>query len=163
MAYARESEAKPERILTTLFTLVESAQAPAVEAVAARPKQNGWLPLLTVLFLISYGLLTMLVVEQGRTIDSQRALIRDLFRDSQELSAVKHRAGDPQMTSPAIPYSQAPSGRVPSTQAPYRQAPSSQIDPQVRPENQAGAQKSFHMPSRPASDLAERARALITI
>lgn len=154
---------KTERNLTTLFTDDESAQMPAIEAVAVPRKHNGWLPFLTVLFLISYGLLTMLVVEQGRTIDSQRALIRDLFRDSQELSAVKHRAGDSQMTSPAIPYSQAPSGRIPSTQAPYRQAPSSQIDPQVRPENEAGTQKPFRMPSRPASDLGERARAVITI
>lgn len=137
--------------MNTLFTDTESARVPVIEAVAAPPKRNGWLPLLTVLFLISYGLLTMLVVEQGRTIESQRALIRDLFRDSQELSAVKHRTGDPQ------------SGRAPSTQVPYGQAPSSQIDPQVRPEHEAGAQKSFRMPSRPAADLAERARALITI
>jgi len=137
--------------LNTLFTDTESAQVPAIEAVVAPRKHNGWLPLLTVLFLISYGLLTMLVVEQGRTIESQRALIRDLFRDSQELSAVKHRTGDPQ------------SGRAPSAQAPYRQAPSSQVDPQVRPEHQAGTRKSFRLPARPAADLAERARALITI
>ena len=56
------------------------------------PKKHGWLPLLTVLFLISYGLMTMLIVEQGRTIESQRALIRELFRDSTELSAVKMKA-----------------------------------------------------------------------
>ena len=37
------------------------------------------LPVLTILFLVSYGLLTMLVVEQGRTIDSQRSLIQMLF------------------------------------------------------------------------------------
>jgi hypothetical protein len=40
-----------------------------------KPKHT-MLPLLTVLFLISYGLMTMLVVEQGRTIDAQRTLIR---------------------------------------------------------------------------------------
>jgi len=42
-----------------------------------------------VLFLISYGLMAMLVVEQGRTIDSQSFLIRALFRDSTELTGMK--------------------------------------------------------------------------
>ena len=50
------------------------------------------LPVLTVLFLVSYGLLTMLVVEQGRTIDSQRNLIQMLFSDSVQLSGMKGKA-----------------------------------------------------------------------
>ena len=81
--------------LTTLFGTDAVAttaviQAPAVPAVkTAAPKKRGWLPVLTVLFLISYGLMTMLIVEQGQTIESQRALIRELFRDSTELSAIK--------------------------------------------------------------------------
>jgi len=153
--------------LTTLFATVELAKAPALEIVPAPAKtarKTGWLPVLTVLFLISYALMTMLIVEQGRTIDSQRALIRELFRDSTELSAIKHRPPDPQRNAPTTtPYSQVPAGRLPSTQAPRAQAPSSQTDPQVRTQNGAGAQKPFRMPSRPASDLAERARTLITI
>ena len=32
------------------------------------------LPVFVVLFLVSYGLMTLLVVEQGRTIDNQRSL-----------------------------------------------------------------------------------------
>jgi hypothetical protein len=59
--------------------------------VIEKPKRT-LLPLLTVLFVISYGLLTMLVVEQARTIDSQRGLIRDLFQDSVQLSGIKERA-----------------------------------------------------------------------
>ena len=47
------------------------------------------LPALIILFLVSYGLLTMLVVEQGRTIDSQRGLIQMLFSDSVELTGLK--------------------------------------------------------------------------
>src|SRR6266576_1174008 len=39
--------------------------------------------------LIFYGLMAMLVVEQGRTIDSQSFLIRALFRDSTELTGMK--------------------------------------------------------------------------
>lgn len=143
--------------MTTLFAHAESAQAPVIELVPAPRKKHGWLPLLTVLFLISYGLMAMLVVEQGRTIDSQRALIRDLFHDSRELAAVRHRLQE------AVPDIQNPSGQIPSTQAPRKQAPSSQTDPQVRSQNESGAQKPYRMPSRPASDLAERARALILI
>jgi hypothetical protein len=51
-----------------------------------------FLPLLTVLFLISYSLLTLLVVEQSRTIDAQRGLIRDLFQDSAQLTSIKAKA-----------------------------------------------------------------------
>ena len=52
-------------------------------------KKHTFLPLLTVLFLISYGLMVMLIVEQGNTIESQRLLIKQLFSDSAELSAMK--------------------------------------------------------------------------
>ena len=50
------------------------------------------LPVLVVLFLIAWGLMALLVVEQARTIDAQRALIRSLFSDSTELSQLKGRA-----------------------------------------------------------------------
>lgn len=59
------------------------------EAIVVSRKRNGMLPILVVLFLISYGLMSMLVVEQGRTIESQRGLIRDLFNDSTNLNAMK--------------------------------------------------------------------------
>jgi len=49
------------------------------------------LPLLVVLFLISYGILTLLVVEQGRTIDAQRGLLREMLKDSTQLAALKSR------------------------------------------------------------------------
>ena len=56
-----------------------------------KPKRT-LLPVLVVLFLISYGLLTMLVVEQARTIDSQRSLISLLFEDSAQLNSIKSKA-----------------------------------------------------------------------
>ena len=59
--------------------------------VAIKPRRT-LLPVLTVLFVVSYGLLTMLVVEQGRTIDSQRGLIQVLFNDSVQLSNLKGMA-----------------------------------------------------------------------
>jgi hypothetical protein len=183
--------------LTTLFgTESFTAVAPTDAPVAA--KKHGWLPLLTVLFLISYGLMTMLIVEQGRTIESQRALIRELFRDSKELSAVRMRAAQevaesnpaknqvpvsevpltqaPEMRVPQVqvpltqrpsthyPSTQIPSTQIPSTQAPTKQAPSSQAGPQHRAQNQSANQKpDFQMPSKPALELVDDVRVLITI
>ena len=157
-------EAEREHPLTSIFQTVESHEVPVVEEAAA--KKNGWLPLLVVLFLISYGLMTMLIIEQGRTIESQRALIRDLFHDSTELSAVKLKAQEqrtqPQSQLTRNPSSQtatqAPSNQAPSTQFPSKNAPSSQ----ARTQNQT-AKRPFQMPSRPASDINERGRMLITI
>jgi hypothetical protein len=143
----------------------------------AAPKEHGWLPLLTVLFLISYGLMTMLIVEQGQTIESQRALIRELFRDSRDLSAVK-KAQQERAQSPSAkiqpPVTQAPvtqnrtsqypSSQNPSTQAPTSQAPSSQAGPEHGAQNRAAKQKpQVRMPSKPASDLVDDVRNLITI
>jgi len=126
-----------------------------------------------VLFLISYGLMTMLIVEQGATIESQRALIRELFRDSTELSAARKRAQEEKSVADAQRHgqnsaktqvTQNPSSQNPSTQAPANQTPSSQAAPQHRTQNQTVKQKpQFQMPSKPASDLVDDRRALITI
>ena len=63
---------------------------------ATSKSSRSLLPVLTILFLVSYGLLTMLVVEQGRTIDSQRGLIHLLFSDSVQLSSIKGKAAQKQ-------------------------------------------------------------------
>jgi hypothetical protein len=57
-----------------------------------KEKPVSLLPLLTVLFILSYGMLTYLVMQQASTIDSQRILIRQLLGDSVELSAMKGKA-----------------------------------------------------------------------
>jgi len=117
--------------------------------------------------------MTMLIVEQGQTIESQRTLIRDLFRDSTELSSIKvkiqqERAQSPSAKSQApaieIPSTQIPLTQTPSTQAPNRQIPSSQAGPHHGAQNQAAKQKpQFRMPSKLASDLVDDVRTLITI
>jgi hypothetical protein len=133
-----------------------------VSEVAETPRKKlGWLPLLTVLFMISYGLMTMLIVEQGQTIESQRALIRELFRDSTELSSVKMKAQTERNHAQAL--AQSPSSQNPSTQAPMKQAPSSQAGPQQRAQNQLKPKADFQMPAKPAADLADHRRAVITI
>jgi hypothetical protein len=160
--------------LTTLFgnhavSIVATTEIPSVG------KRHGWLPLLIVLFLISYGLMTMLIVEQGQTIESQRVLIRELFRDSTELSTLKRKGQESAARSQAIqapviqtpstqtPSTQTPSSQTPTTQAPTSQAPSSQAGPHHRTQSEAGKQKPFRMPSKPASDLVDDVRTLITI
>ena len=122
------------------------------------------------LFLISYGLMTMLIVEQGQTIESQRVLIRELFRDSTELSAVKKaqkertQAPPTQNRSSQFPSTQFPSTQNPSTQAQTSQAPSSQAGPQAGAQNEAAKKKpQLRMPSKPESDLIDDVRTLITI
>ncbi len=136
--------------------------------------------------------MTMLIVEQGSTIESQRALIRELFRDSTELTATKmkaqrdrsvtgaQRAQSPaakaQVQNPQSPMNQAPivdapSTQVPMTQLPTTQIPSTQIPVDQAPSSQAAqqnsakkpTQKQFRMPSKPASDLIDDRRALISI
>jgi hypothetical protein len=80
---------KPEAngaILGAIVTVVYSA-----ECVASQTKSRPatLLPLLVILFIISYGILAMLVFEQGRTIESQRTLIRGMLQDSTQLAALK--------------------------------------------------------------------------
>ena len=154
--------------LTTLFGTLESVEIKAAPITPTTPtKKRGWLPLLTILFLISYGLMTMLIVEQGRTIESQRVLIRDLFRDSTELSAVKTRLleehAQGQNPSSQTPSTQVPSAQAPSIEAPMKQAPSSQAETQQHPQIQVKPRSQFQIPSRPATDLQDGRRALKTI
>jgi len=153
---------RPGAILTTLFESHAAAIVSATEIPVA-PKKHSWLPVLVVLFLISYGLMTMLIVEQGETILSQRALIRDLFRDSKELSAVKINTLKERPLAPST-KAQNPSTQIPSTQAPRIQAPSSQAGPQHGAQNEASKHKrQFRLPSKPAADLVDDCRTLITI
>ena len=58
--------------LTTLFgnaAVAATATTTVIPAVPVQRKKHNMLPVLVVLFLISYGLMTMLIIEQGRTID----------------------------------------------------------------------------------------------
>lgn len=173
--------------MTTIFGNFESIEIKAVPTTPAPKKKRGWLPLLTILFMISYGLMTMLIVEQGQTIESQRALIRELFRDSTELSGVKMKAQEErriqalaqqnplsQIPSSQIPSSQIPSSQnrsnqapvtqVPTIQAPTKQqVPSSQAEVQHRAQNQSTSKPQVQIPSKPASDLVDHRRSLVTI
>ena len=142
-------------------------------------KKRSLLPLLTVLFLFSYGLMTLLIVEQGTTIQSQRALIRELFSDSMQLSAMRGKAVRDQNAADVqkhVPKQARPSQTQANTaQAGSVQTPSSRAQDQLAPSSQAAAPQRaqsnaakthkprMKMPSRPDSDLADERRALVTI
>lgn len=157
----------------TLFGNHALSIGSATDTPVAPAKKRTLLPLLTVLFVVSYALMTMLIVEQGQTIESQRSLIRELFRDSTELSAAKMKAQQELQNPPSvqtqapatpIPSFQDRAAKNPSTQAPTRQAPSSQAGPQQRAEQSAATKKpQLRMPSKPEADLIDDVRTLITI
>jgi len=144
---------------------------------AVPKKKRTLLPLLTVVFLLSYGLMTMLIVEQGSVIQSQRNLIKILMTDSTELWSMKGKAVADQQTArtkaqnqvqaPTVqtPSTQTPSTQVPSTQAPSTQIPTTQAAPQHRSQSHAGkiAKPQAERPPVPASDLVDQRRALRTI
>jgi hypothetical protein len=150
----------------------------SVMPIAAPKKKRSLLPLLTVLFLFSYGLMTLLIVEQGSAIQSQSNLIKVLLRDSTELWTAKGKAISDQQVAKAqaevknhapSTQMQGPSTETQSSQNPLVQAPSTQIPPtQAAPQHRSShagkfAQPQTQAPPVPASDLLDRRRALTTI
>jgi hypothetical protein len=69
------------------LTVIRSAECVAALKTTTRP--TVVLPLLVILFIVSYGILTLLVFEQGQTIESQRGLIREMLKDSTQLATLK--------------------------------------------------------------------------
>jgi hypothetical protein len=127
------------------------------DQVVTQPRRT-LLPVLTVLFLISYGLLTALVVEQSRTIDSQRGLIRDLFQDSVQLSALKGKAV---LKHNAEAQAQAQAKSRSETNAPAAQTPP-HIDTQ-KPNTGKHRRPLPQKPPRDASGEGDERRMLISI
>jgi hypothetical protein len=106
------------------------------------------LPILVVLFIFSYALLTMLVFEQGQTIESQRGLIREMLKDSTQLAALKGKlARDENQRS-------REKGSSPGTQknsAPASDTPRRTDKDARHPGKSAHSMKEA--PGKPASDL----------
>jgi hypothetical protein len=71
------------------------------------------LPILVMVF-ASYALMTMLIVEQGKSIDGQRGRIGQLFTDSNQSNAMKTSVVRPQIDTQAQPRAEA---QTPSSQA----------------------------------------------
>jgi hypothetical protein len=161
-------EARPGCHLTTL--LGYTAVMPITVPNTVPKKKQTLLPLLTVVFILSYGLMTMLIVEQGSVIQSQRNLIKILSRDSSELWGMRGKALTDQQAArtrtqghAAAPSVQTPSTQTPSTQIPSTQIPSTQSAPQQQPQGHLGRSAKPQHPPVPASDLTDQRRVLRSI
>jgi hypothetical protein len=125
------------------------------------------LPALVVLFLLSYGLMTLLIVEQGSTIASQRVLINNLIGDTHELAAMKGKTIQEQALSrQAQSKTQAPMTQSPLTQAPTSDTPSVQAGNESKPQANHNSKTQRPVPVRPtkpASDLVDVRRNLLSI
>jgi uncharacterized membrane protein len=121
------------------------------------------LPVLVVLFLVSYGLMTLLIVEQGTTIQAQRSLIQQLLGDSTELSQLKGKVKQAEQAAPA----QAESAQVQAPTDPEIKAPSTQVAPaeKTHSANKGGKVRRLEpeRPPMPASDIADVRRSLKSI
>jgi hypothetical protein len=137
---------------------------------APKPKsKHPLLPVLIVLFLVSYGLMCLLAVEQDRTISAQRYLIRSLLGDSSELSNLKGKLiqkqyADAQAQAKAGTRSQA---QTPLTQIPSTQAPTTQDKPggNAQSSHNAGKPRKTVPPKPPLgiSDIVDGRRIVETI
>jgi hypothetical protein len=127
---------------------------------AVPKKKRTLLPLLTVVFILSYGLMTMLIVEQGSVIQSQRNLIKILARDSSELWGMRGKAMTDQQAARTKAQGHA---AAPSTQTPSTQIPSTQAAPQQQPQGHLGRSAKPQHPPVPASDLTDQRRVLRSI
>jgi hypothetical protein len=122
-------------------------------------KKVSLLPALTVLFVISYGLMAMLIVEQGDTINSQRWLIKQLFSDSAELTALKGKAIQQQN---AEAQTQAQNQSKTQAQTPSNQVPAPPQAKENTNTNKARKVAPQH-PPKPASDAADARRTVVSI
>ncbi len=131
----------------------------AVSPDLAPKKKHSLLPLLTILFIVSYGLMIVLIVEQSVAIESQSSLIHMLMRDSSQFWAAKGKAIAQQKAAQA--RAQGPSAKAPSAQA---QAPMVQA-PGRGSQAHAGktAKPGFDVPPAPAADLVDHRRSLNSI
>jgi hypothetical protein len=140
------SLAVPEPLGGTL-TVIYSAQSESPQTKT----RGALLPLLVVLFLISYGILTLLVVEQGRTIEAQRGLLREMLKDSTQLAALKGKlAREDNARSQDKPAAQ-------TEQKPATSRNSGSAAPKTPSKETKRSGKSAHtmkeVPEKPATDL----------
>ena len=156
------------------FQLLSWTQDTVVAIPQALPvpkpkRKHSLLPVLIVLFLVSYGLMCLLAVEQDRTISAQRYLIRSLLGDSSELSNLKGKLiqkqyADAQAQAKAGSRSQA---QTPLTQVPSTQAPMTQDKPGGNAQSSHNAGKARKaMPPKPPlgiSDIVDGRRIVETI
>ncbi|HUM06996.1 MAG TPA: hypothetical protein VLT90_16130 [Terriglobales bacterium] len=129
------------------MTVIYTAQN---EAPDKKPR-NALLPLLVVLFVISYSILTLLVIEQGRTIEVQRGLLREMLKDSTQLATLKK-----QIAQEAAARKTSPADRKDGSSANSSDSPARNDAPKASGKDTKRQGKSRTMkevPETPAADL----------
>jgi hypothetical protein len=140
------------------LTVIYSAECGSPKTTS-RP--TALMPLLILLFVVSYCILTALVFEQGQTIESQRGLIREMLKDSTQLAALKGKLArddgkrGQNKTSVDGDQRKADSG-APAAGAKGPDAKGSDKDAK-RPGKSAHSMKDI--PQKPAADLEDVRRA----
>jgi hypothetical protein len=133
----------------------------AVTPDATPKKKRTLLPLLTIVFVFSYGLMTLLIVEQSAAIESQSSLIKMLMRDSSEFWAAKGQAMAAKHAAQARAQAQAPSAKAPAAQVQDPAAQGQKHNPQAH--TGKAVKPGFDVPPAPAADLVDHRRALNSI
>jgi hypothetical protein len=138
----------------------------AVTTIVVSRSKRAQIALLAVLFTIAYGLLLMMVVRQGKTIQSQRSLIHLLFKDNQHLKAKTASAQESAHSAYAddsskqvqaqVPSSQVPSTQIPLIQVPPLQAAPDKAKPQAGTKTDRKSRKAEKaLPARPPAELTD--------
>ncbi len=113
------------------------------------------LPLLVILFIVSYGILTLLVFKQDQTIESQRSLIREVLKDSTQLAAIKGKlAGEnsPPINGKASAQT-GQKGAKPGNPAVETKKPGKETKPTGK-----STRDMRQIPGKPAADLEDERR-----
>lgn len=125
-------------------------------------------PLLVLLFVVSYCILTALVFEQGQTIEAQRGLIREMLKDSTQLAALKSKLArddgrrslvqdkvqDRDKDAASVTHKKADADNsATGAKAPDAKGSDKQIHRSTKPEH---SKKS--LPEKPAGDLEDMRR-----
>ena len=151
----------------------------------ARRSRKTLLPVLSVLFLIAWGMVTVLIVLQDRMIDAQRDLIHVLFKDNVRQVAMKSASQNgksaaqnkggakrpggrrdtqqdqedqnsvAQVPSANIPSAPAPLSQVPLSENALSQPPSSRVKPKSGDKSGRNSRKMRSPFSRPPAEITD--------
>jgi hypothetical protein len=149
--------AKPRANGADLGALVSIVYSAECVASQRRSRPATLLPLLVILFIVSYGILTLLVFEQGRTIESQRALIRAMLQDSTQLASLKGKLARDENNRPhdkAAPQAEHKDADSGSRSTGNSAAGAKGSDKQAKRPGKS-ARSTKEAPGKPASDLTD--------
>lgn len=170
--------------LGTTLSRVNIRMTYRVAAVSRNRVHRTLVPLLAVVFMIAWGLLTTLVVLQDRMIDEQSSLIHTMFRASLSRKVTSARldnhaarkrsarslVAEDQTPLASVSPDKTTSAQVPLTQVPKSentsQSPSSQVKPKATDKsgrNTRKARSPFSAPPVEITDPSDKRRVSISI